>query len=309
MVYQKLPLRLILHRPDPRVFRQMAGYGAFAFLITIAEKLRFQSDAIVIGAFLSATAITFYAVASRLVEYSTYAVRSVAQIVTPMSSQLDATGDRSRLRRLLIAGNRACALMVFPLAVVLVVCGRSLIEVWVGARYVSSYSILLLLIVPKSLYLAQSTSTRILLGMGRHKILASVLLLEGVVNLVLSFLLAPRFGLMGVAWGTAIPLGCTSLLFLPRHLCRQLEVPLSIFLRRTYLLPLALCLPLAGVLWFLSSRFPAHSYRTLLWQLACGGLVYAAGVALSLTTVRQGRAAPWRIFEESVELVLREKIG
>ena len=309
MVYQSLPLRLILRRPDPHVLRKMASYGAFAFLILIAERLRFQSDAIVIAAFLSSTAITFYSVASRLVEYSTYAVRSVAQIVTPMSSQLHATGDRSRLRLLLIAGNRACALIVFPLAVILVVCGRSIIEVWVGARYVSSYSILVLLIVPKSLYLAQSTSTRILLGMGRHRTLASVLLLEGVVNVVLSFLLAPRFGLIGVAWGTAVPLACTSLLFLPRHLCRQLEVPVSGFLRRAYLLPLALCLPLAGVLWFLASRFPAHSYRTLLWQLAGGGLVYAASVALSLAATESGRAAPWRVFEESVEPMLREKIS
>lgn len=305
MAYQKLPLRLILHRPDPHVLRTMLSYGAFAFLIAVAERLRFQSDAIVIGAFLSTTAITFYAVASRLVEYSTYAVRSMAQIVTPMSSQFHATGDRSRLCRLLIAGNRACALVVFPLAVILVVCGRSIIEVWVGSRYVSSYSILILLIVPKSLYLAQSTSTRILLGMGRHRLLASVLLLEGVVNVALSFLLAPRFGLTGVAWGTAIPLACTSILFLPRHLCRQLEVPLSVFLRRAYVLPLALSLPLAGLLWLLESRFPAHSYRTLLWQLACGGLVYAASVAWSLTASRPGRETTWRVFEETMEPVLR----
>lgn len=309
MVYQAVPLRMIPRRPDPHVLRKMVGYGAFAFLILIAERLRFQSDAIVIGAFLSSTAITFYSIGSRLVEYSTYAVRSVAQIATPMSSQFHATGDRGRLRRLLIAGNRACAFIVFPLAIVLVVCGRSIIEAWVGARYVSSYPILVLLIVPKSLYLAQSTSTRILLGMGRHRTLASVLLLEGVVNVVLSFLLAPRFGLIGVAWGTAIPLACTSLLFLPHHLSRQLEVPLSVFLRRAYLSPLTLCLPLAGVLWILASRFPAHSYRTLVWQLACGGLVYAASVALALAATKSGRAAPWRVFEESVEPVLQEKIS
>jgi len=309
MAYRKLPLRLILRRPDPSVFRKMASYGAFAFLIAVAERLRFQSDAIVIGVFLSSTAITFYAIASRLVEYSTYAVRSMAQIVTPMSSQFHATGDRSRLCRLLIAGNRACALVVFPLAVILVVCGRSLIEVWVGSRYVSSYAILVLLIVPKSLYLAQSTSTRILLGMGRHRILASVLLLEGVINVVLSFLLAPRFGLIGVAWGTAIPLACTSVLFLPHHLSQELEVPLSVFLRRAYSLPLALCVPLGGVLWFLSSRFPAHSYRTLLWQLASGGIVYAASATWFLAARGQGRATPWSIFEEIMEPVLREKVG
>lgn len=47
--------------------------------------------------------------------------------------------------------------------------------------------------------------------MGRHRVLASVLLLEGAVNLLLSLFLVRRMGIIGVAWGTAIPLACTSL--------------------------------------------------------------------------------------------------
>jgi len=282
MALHVMPIRLSLRQFERSAFREMVSYGVFAFAIVVAEKLRFQSDAMVIGAFLPATAITFFFVGSRLVEYSSYAVRSMSQIFTPMSSQFHAVGDLVRLRRTFTAGNRACALIIFPLCVTLLILGRSIIEVWVGARYIASYSILVLLLVPRSIYLAQSTSNKILLGMGQHRILAFVLLLEGGVNLLLSLLLVRRLGITGVALGTAIPLACTSLLFLPRHACRVLDMPLGTFLNRAYSLPLLLCLPLAGVLWFAKYEFPAHSYLGLLPQIACGGIIYCAGLGYAL---------------------------
>jgi O-antigen/teichoic acid export membrane protein len=282
MALHLLPVRLSLELVERKALREMVKYGVFAFAIVLAEKLRFQSDAMVIGAFLPATAITFFFVGSRLVEYSSYAVRSMSQIFTPMSSQFHAVGDLVRLQRTFTAGNRACALIIFPLCVTLVILGKSIIEAWVGARYIASYSILVLLLVPRSIYLAQSTSNKILLGMGQHRILALVLLLEGAVNLLLSLFLVRRFGIMGVALGTAIPLACTSLFFLPRHACRVLDMPLGTFLNQAYSLPLLLCVPLAGVLLFARYEFPAHSYAGLLPQIVCGGVIYCAGLGCAL---------------------------
>ncbi len=296
-----LPVRLSARRVEWRVFREIAGYGVFAFAILAAEKLRFQSDAMVIGALVSTTAIASFSIAARLVEYSSYAVRSMSQIFTPMSSQFDAAGDLARLQRTFVAGNRASAFIIFPLSVALIVVGRSIIEAWVGARYVDSYSILVLLIVPRTLYLAQSTSIRILLGMGRHRVLASVLLLEGAVNLLLSLFLVRRMGVVGVAWGTAIPLACTSLLFLPRHLCRALDVPLRTFLTRAYRLPLILGAAQAAVLWFVSHVFSAHNYVGVLLQIASSGTVYCVGFAWAFFNNRLPRPTSWHAFAQLLE--------
>lgn len=274
-----MPVSLSVQQLDGATFREMIRYGAFAFVILVAEKLRFQSDAAVIGAFVSTAAIASFSIASKLVEYSTYAVRSMAQIFTPMSSQFHAARDFARLRHTLVAGNRACALIVFPLCIILIILGKSILEVWAGATYVSSYPILVTLAIPRTIYLAQSASTKILMGMAEHRMLAIVLLVEGVANVALSVLLVGRFGVVGVALGTAIPLLGTSLLFLPHHIARHLDIPLRAFLGRSYLLPAALCVPFAAVLLFVRQEFPAHGYRGLILQLACGGVVYCAGLS------------------------------
>jgi O-antigen/teichoic acid export membrane protein len=302
MAYRVLPLRLSTRYIDRHSLWQMLSYGAFAFVILLAEKFRFESAPILIGASLSATAVTYFSIGSKLVEYATSAVRSMAVVFTPMSSHLHATGDTVRLRKTLVAGNRACALIIFPLCAILVILGRSIIEVWVGAKYVSSYSVLVILAVPKTMYLAQATSTRILLGIGSHRTLAAVLLLEGGVNLVMSVLLLPHFGILGVALGTAIPLTVTSLLFLPRHVCRELDVPLGSFLSQAYLLPLSLCAPLVGLLLLMREEFPAHHYGSLVLQVACGGFLYCAGLGWSLLAPKGPSATkPWDVLAKVLQ--------
>ena len=296
-----LPVRLSFRRVEGAVFRKMSAYGVFAFAILAAERLRFQSDAMVIGAFLSSTAITLFSIASRLVEYSSYAVRSMSQIFAPMSSEFHAKGDLPRLKRMFIAGNRASALIIFPICVTLLILGKPIIEAWVGAPYLGAYPVLALLIVPRTLYLAQSTSVRILLGMGRHNRLAAVLLLEGGMNVLLSLLLVQRNGIVGVAWGTAIPLACTGLFFLPRHLCNLLNIPMSQFLARAYRLPLALALFQALALYSVSELFPVHSFSGLVLETALGIGVYASGIAL--TAWRNGASSPrsWQALTQLLE--------
>jgi O-antigen/teichoic acid export membrane protein len=258
--------------------KQVASYGSVTFMIIVAGRLRFKTDAVIIGSLLSAGAITFFSIGGRLVDYATEVVSSLAQIFTPMSSQFHATGEYGQLRRVFVAGNRACAFVAFPLTVTLIVMGRSIIEAWVGPRYVSSYSVLLILLIPSTLYLAQSTSTRILFGMSLHKSLAYVVLLEGIANLILSIALVRPLGIVGDAIGTAIPLLCTSVFFLPRHLCRHLQIPIRTFLVESYTYPILLAIPMAIVMTFMQRSFYAHHYLQLVINLSAGFAAYGLGM-------------------------------
>jgi len=258
--------------------RQVATYGSVTFMIIVAGRLRFKTDAVIIGTFLSASAITYFSIGARLVDYAAEVVSSLAQIFTPMSSHFHATGDYNQLRKIFISGNRACALVMFPMTVALVVMGKSVIEAWVGPRYVASYIVLLVLLIPSTFYQSQSTSNRILFGMSQHKSLAYVVFMEGIANLILSIVLVRRLGIVGDAIGTAIPLLCTALMFLPRHLCRQLGVPVREFLVEAYFYPLVLCIPMIFVLVLMQRAFYAHHYPQLVLNLGTGLAAYAVGV-------------------------------
>jgi O-antigen/teichoic acid export membrane protein len=207
-------------------------------------------------------------------------VSSLAQIFVPMSSQSDAAGNMERLRKILIVGNRACAFVTFPITAIFVILGKSIIEAWVGEKYVAqAYPVLLTLIIPCTLMMIQGASSRILFGMGKHGKLAAVSLSEGIANLVLSILLVRSYGILGDAFGTAIPMLGTYLVFLPYHLCARLGVRISTYIRDAYLLPAVTCAPLVLLLLLMQHWFVPHGYKELVLQLLAVGMVYVACLA------------------------------
>lgn len=275
-------------------FRQLMGYGSITFIIIVADQLRFQADAVIIGIFLSASAITAFSIGSKLADYAVQPVESMASIFLPMASHFEATKSTDQLRRVFIEGNRVCAFVMFPICAMLVILGKSLIGVWVGEKYASSYLILLLLLVPKSLYRAQAASNRVLFGMARHRPLAVMAVVEGMVNVILSVALIRPLGIVGDALGTTIPLLFTSLVFLPLYTCRVVQVPVKTFLRQAYLLPFALCAPLAGTLLLLQHLFQAHTYPQLAIQVLAGGVVYSVGLTWLFLTKEPMGVKLWK---------------
>jgi len=276
VAFRLLATPLGLRFVDRATFREIANYGGTTFIIVISGQLRFRSDEIIIGAFLSSAAITYFNIGARIVDYAVQVVTSLAQIFVPMSSESEAVGETDRLRRIFIAGNRVCALIMFPLCALLVVLGKSVIELWVGKKYVPlSYPVLVIMLIPSTLFFCQASSGRILFGMGRHRTWAIVTLLEGIANLILSILLVRPYGIIGDALGTAIPLTCSALFFLPAHLCRQLGVRLREFVRQAYTLPVLLCLPFLAALLLMKRMQVPHTYAQLAIEVAMAGLVYA----------------------------------
>jgi len=288
---------------------RIATYSGTTFLIIIGARLRFKTDALVIGTFVSAAAITYFTIGSRLVDYASEVVSSLAQIFVPMSSQSQAKGDLDGLRKILILGNRACAYIIFPITAVLTILGKSVIEAWVGSKYVAtSYPVMLVLLYPTTLMLAQSASGRTLWGMAKHGTWAWVVLAEGASNLILSIILVRPYGILGDAIGTAIPLMCSTILFLPRHVCRLLGIKLSTYLYRGFVFPLLLCIPMIAVLLLMQRWFIPHRLSQLLIQLVIAGSVYATGLAWAFLTRRAwdiGRLGANREDEVTIDLAER----
>src|SRR5262245_18203006 len=100
--------------------------------------------------------------------------------------------------------------------------------------------------------MSQYISGQILLGMARHKGLAYIAAVEGVMNLLLSIFLARKMGVIGVAWGTAIPHLITSGLVIPYYTMRVLRANLFDYIVRGFVRPAICAAPIAAVCYALS---------------------------------------------------------
>jgi O-antigen/teichoic acid export membrane protein len=303
IAFRICPVLLGLKYVDRGTFRMMANYSGVTLLIMVATQLKFKTDTIVIGTMLSAAAVTYFIIGSRIVNYTQQVVMALAQNFLPLASQSEATGNMDRLRKVLVAGNRLCALICFPITATLLILGKSVIEVWVGQKYIAtSYPVLAILIVPSTLMWAQAASGRVLFGIGKHRTWAFVTLAEGVCNLILSLILVRPYGIIGDAYGTAIPLACSMILFMPGHLSRKLGIRLRTYLREAYTLPLLITTPLVLVLLLMRRWFIPHNYRQLAVQLAIGGVVYGLGLLWVIATKRAFQVGELAVKEKPAPL-------
>jgi O-antigen/teichoic acid export membrane protein len=236
---------------------KVAHYSGYMFLLVLAVRIVFYTDYLVIGTFLTAAHVTYYAIGLRLIEYLRHFIQNMSNVFNPKSSELSARGEAEALRRLMIRGSKFSLYITLPLGIGFIVFGEPFIVLWMGAEYRISADILAILMIPQFMALSQFTSGAILNGLGRHKFNALMALGEALANLVLSIAFVQVWGLHGVAWGTSIPLLLTQTFFLPAYTCRVLQLPLARYFREAFLRPLLFAVPYTALLLGVKAiRFP-----------------------------------------------------
>jgi O-antigen/teichoic acid export membrane protein len=245
-------LRLRLHHVSAATARQLFGFGIYRFIWIIANQLIFYTDSVVIGLFLSTASITYYAIAGSLINYGRNIVSLASDAFYPSATRLDSKEDIAGLRNLLIAGTNVAMFIGLPICLGFLFFGRQFITLWMGKDYAVSASYLAVLTIPQFTSVAQYITALVLVGMARHKFLAQVVLIEGVANLILSVVLIRKMGLVGVAWGTAIPHLITTGFVIPMYILRTLRLSPAEYIWKGYVRPVLCAVPMAGLCYLLA---------------------------------------------------------
>jgi len=241
------PLRIRRDLLDRATFRELFGFGIYRFIWIVANQLIFYSDSVVIGIFLSAGKITYFAIAGSLINYGRNVVSLVTDTFYPAATRMDAKQDLDGLRELLILGTRIALVVSLPLCLGFVFLGKQFITLWMGKEYASSWIFLSVLTIPQFTAMPQYVSAMILAGMARHKVLARLVLVEGLVNLILSIILIRKMGLVGVAWGTVIPDVICTAVIIPWYTLGVLNMSVREYVTRAFVRPVLTVLPALGL--------------------------------------------------------------
>lgn len=185
--------------------RELLGYGIVSFFIVISWMVIFNIDNVVVGVYLSTTAVTFYSIAGQIINYLRTIISSIGVPLVPAISHLDATSGIHDISNLYTRLSKYLYYLTACICVGLMFLGGKFIYLWMGPEFTSTVEILLILAIPVCIYLPQVMANSVLLGIGRHLPLFYVLAAEAISNAALSLILVGPLGIYGVALGTAIP--------------------------------------------------------------------------------------------------------
>ena len=295
------PLKLDVHAVDWIGCRDLFGFSIYRFFWLVANQLIFYTDAVVIGIFLGAAAITPYAIAGSLINYGRNVVSLFTDTLYPSAARMDAKDDLAGLQRLLILATRMALLVTLPLCLGFLFLGRQFITLWMGPAYADSAVLLMVLAIPQFGSMSQYGSVLVLTGMARHRALAYFALAEGVVNVTLSVILVQQMGLIGVAWGTVIPhLICTTVV-VPLYTLRVLKMNMTEYLVKAYVRPVLCAVPVAALGYSFSMLETTSWLRLTAEALSMCGVFGVMSYFLCLYSDQRAAVAArfWALFRQA----------
>jgi O-antigen/teichoic acid export membrane protein len=244
--------RIRLRDFDWGMTRAIFAFSLYVLVLNAGARLSFETDSIVIGAFMNVGAIPYFTVANSFVIYLMEFLISIAAVVMPMATRLQAQGKTAELREIFLKWSKIAVSLTMAAGLFLIVLGPRFIAWWVDPTFERpAGQVLQILMLSYLIFLpVRGVALPILMGLGKAGVPTVGFLVAGVLNLGLSIALVKPLGLAGVALGTAIPnVLFAGMVFI--HACRELDVSLGKFL--AYVFPRALLgsVPvLALLLWF-----------------------------------------------------------
>jgi O-antigen/teichoic acid export membrane protein len=273
--YPELRVRPL--KADRINLKSVFSFSFFTFLMQVSASLIYASDNVLIGSFFPVAAVTFYAIGGNLVEYARAVVSGISQAITPLASSLQAKNDMDGLQKLILRSSQLGAMIAVPIAITFILRGGHFIGLWMGPQYADLSGKVLAVLAGTLLFASANTPTGgVMLGLGKHKPIVPVLLIEGTLNLTLSILLLKRMGVLGVAVGTLIPSLATSLLFWPWYVRRMVKIAPLTYITNAWLRPAIALVPF-GLASYVTDRFWHASNLLLFFSQVALCLPFALG--------------------------------
>jgi O-antigen/teichoic acid export membrane protein len=245
-------IRMSLSDFDWAVVRRIFSFSLYVLLLSAGARLTFETDALVIGAFLGVSAIPFYAVANSLFLYLMEFVVAIAAVVAPVATTLNTQGRAGELREIFLKWSKVALSLTIVIGLFLSVLGPRFIGWWIDPSFEHpAGAVLQILMLSSFVFLpVRGVALPILMGLGKPKVPTIAYVAAGLLNLGLSIALVGPMGLAGVALGTAIPNVLFAVVVLALT-CREVGIGIGTYVR--YVVPRAAlgALPvLALLLWF-----------------------------------------------------------
>lgn len=269
---------------DKRTSSRLLEYCGILTIWTIGNLLISGLDTAIVGHF-DYKNTGYYAIASSATNFMLLLVSNMMGPLLPAISSLQVERTPRELGGVLVTATRLSTALLCMLGIPLLFLGFPLLRIWVGAQYASHALIYLEVLVAANIVrqLAYPYALMVV-GLGQQRFATVSPVLEAIVNLSLSILLARHYGAIGVAVGTlfgafagviahlvvSMPRTQVAIAVERLRLLREgIARPLLSFL------PLLLCLPF----WRRLSMLPVSAPLLALWVAATGSILWWIGLA------------------------------
>lgn len=182
-------------------------FGFTTFINNIAGSSLTYFDRIIIPFFLGPSNLTYYSLPGNITSKTPGISNALSGIIFPMAAHFDSLGDKEKIKKLYIRSTRLILVLSTAITVSMTSFSYQMLQYWINNDVANKASSVLIILAFTGLILSiLSPISNLLLGLGKLKSLITSSIIMAVLNIILLFILIPRFGILGAAWAYLLSL-------------------------------------------------------------------------------------------------------
>ena len=271
----KLDVRIKFKGFDKKLFKVILGYSIWIFLGVIVDKANWSVDQFVLGSVAGTVAVSLYSAAATINHLFINLSTAISSVLLPKVSKMIAkkSSDEEMTNEFIKVG-RIQYLIVFLMASGLTLFGKEFFIAWVGKKFITSYYIAIILIIPLCFPLIQNLGISIMQAKNMHKFRSIVLFMIAIANVAISIPLAKIYGGIGSAIGTSISLLIGNVLIINIYYHKKVGLNVIKFWKEIFKMTIPFIIPIVIIL-IIMHFVTLHGYLHVIIFGGAYSLMYA----------------------------------
>lgn len=276
---RKLGMDFSIGENNKELLVEISKFSAFIALNQIIDQLNWQTDKLVLGKIINASAVSIYSIGSTLntmyISFST----AIVSVFTPKVHRIVAEAEDAdnKLTDLFIRIGRIQYFVLMLILSGFVLYGKFFIYKWVGEGFDEAYYVALFLMCPITISLIQNLGIEIQRAKNKHQFRSIIYTIMAVLNILVSIQFCKVYGIVGVAFGTTISLLFANGLIMNWYYQKRLGINIIRFWKSIFISSRGLIIPICFGLVVLKC-YELKGYLDLLLVLILYTIVYCVSV-------------------------------
>lgn len=245
------------------------------FLPQAASQLYVQCDKVMIKNMISDVAyVSYYTENEKIAKLPIILATALSTVLMPRIAYEFSKGRDEQVKEYIKKALFLTLIVLLPCCTGMMAVANNFVPIFLGAEFADTYKILIML-CPTMVFIGISNVTGIqyLVAVNKNRELTISYFVALIINLILNFLLIPRWGVYGAVIGTVAAEGASALVqyyYMSKYIGKTIE---SVVLLKLLLLSIIM-----GICVYLINYLEMAHMFTLIIQVIVGVLIYGGGI-------------------------------
>jgi stage V sporulation protein B len=183
-------------------FKGVLVQGFFLSITSLVWSLLTQTDSLMLIYFGNAEQVGFYQIAVPIASIAIYLINALNIVAYPLASELFLKKKLKELGAGMSLFYKYIFVLIVPLVVILFSYGSFIITLFFGQKFTPAYSALQILAIGTIFSSVTLFNNLIISAIGKPEKATKIMIYVVILNVVLNFILIPKFGIVGAAIAT-----------------------------------------------------------------------------------------------------------